>query len=94
MQNVTPRMVGDVDADGKADVVGIAYDGVYVSLSTGSSFTARQLWSTYWGPYWQGWPDQELLPRMLGDPNGDGQADLVGFANSGGYSSPAEPTAE
>ena len=42
--NKYPRPVADVNGDGKADVVGFGYAGVYVSLSSGSGFSAPAMW--------------------------------------------------
>ena len=43
------RLMADVNRDGKADVVGFGGPGVYVSLSTGTSFTAPSLWVAGFG---------------------------------------------
>ncbi|NOT55634.1 MAG: VCBS repeat-containing protein [Deltaproteobacteria bacterium] len=78
-----PRMLADVNADGRADVVGFGNSGVSVSLSTGTSFTAAQLWVANYG-YNQGWRiDQH--PRIMADVNGDRRADIVGFGSAGVY---------
>ncbi|RMH21272.1 MAG: hypothetical protein D6698_03015, partial [Gammaproteobacteria bacterium] len=81
------RMLADVNGDGMADVVGFHYGGVWVSLSTGTSFTAPTVWVGAFG-YNQGWrvPNgQGGHPRMVQDMNGDGMADVVGFFNCGVY---------
>jgi len=83
-ENTLPRMMVDVDGDGRADVVGFASDGVYVSLSTGTQFAARQKWVSGYGTSY-GWTDQNTVPRMMVDVNGDGKADVVGFASDGVY---------
>src|SRR5262249_28810032 len=70
-----PRMLADVNADGRADIVGFGNSGVDVSLSTGTSFTAPVQWVADYG-YSQGWRvDQH--PRMLADVNGDRRADII-----------------
>ena len=32
-----------------------------------------------------GWASQDIYPRLLGDVNGDGRADIVGFGVAGAY---------
>jgi hypothetical protein len=39
-----PRFVMDMNGDGRADILGIGATAIYVSLGTGSSFTAPQTW--------------------------------------------------
>jgi Insecticide toxin TcdB middle/N-terminal region/Salmonella virulence plasmid 65kDa B protein/FG-GAP-like repeat len=82
--NTSPRMLVDVNGDGLPDVVGFAYDGVYVALNTGTSFVGAGRWSASFGPN-QGWGDNNTSPRVLMDVNGDGLPDVVGFASDGVY---------
>ncbi len=78
-----PRIMTDVNGDGKADIVGFGDAGPYVSISTGNGFTRPRLWSTAFG-YNDGWRvDQH--PRIMADVNGDGKADIVGFGWAGAY---------
>lgn len=79
-----PRMVGDVNGDGRDDIVGFASNGVFVALSNGSTFSPARYVSTDFGIH-SGWTSQELTPRALGDVNGDGRADIVGFGRDGVY---------
>jgi len=75
------RTVGDVNADGKADLVGFGLDGVYVALSNGTSFGPVSKWTNAFGSGWS--VDQHV--RTVGDMNGDSKADLVGFGLDGVY---------
>jgi len=92
-QNLYPRLLGDVNNDGKADVVGFYRDGVYVSLSTGTSFGASVRWIAGFGTTAGGWASQDKYPRCVADVTGDGRADVVGFGNSGVYVSLSTGTA-
>jgi hypothetical protein len=71
-----------VNGDGRADIVGFGNDGAWVSLSTGDSFTPPGLWVQDFGFDAGGWR-VEKHPRLLGDVNGDGKADIVGFGDDG-----------
>jgi hypothetical protein len=76
-----PRLLADVNKDGKADVVGFANDGVYVALSTGTAFAASTRWIAQFGKD-HGWLTSSHI-RTLADMNADGRADIVGFGNPG-----------
>lgn len=75
-----PRMLADVNRDGRADLVGFGWGAVYVALSAGDGFlppvysnpgmTVRDGWST------------ALHQRTLADVDGDGLTDLVGFGGN------------
>lgn len=77
-----PRLMGDVNGDGKADIVSFAAQGVFVSTSTGSRFDHPLKWADGYNAD-AGWSSFDAYPRALGDVNGDGKADLVGFAEAG-----------
>jgi hypothetical protein len=77
-----PRMAADVNGDGKADLVGFGYNGVWVAPSNGAGFDPMSMWTTNFNYSQEGWR-VELHPRMTGDVNGDGNADLVGFGYNG-----------
>ena len=68
------RTLGDVNGDGRDDIVGFKYgDGVYVALSTGSAFAASSEWLDAFGSF----GPQITYPRLVGDVDGDSKADIV-----------------
>jgi Ca2+-binding RTX toxin-like protein len=77
--------MADVNGDGRADIVGFSSAGVYVSLAqaNGTYAVASKVNSEF--GINQGWADNEAYLRKLADVNGDGRADIVGFASSGTY---------
>ena len=74
-----PRMVADVDDDGKADIVGFGASKVYVAFSDGDSFGAAQTWTT---DFITSWSTTKHI-RTVGDVTGDDKVDIVGFADAG-----------
>ena len=77
------RFLADVDGDGKDDIVGFAHEGVRVGISDGTSFAPQDPWIAGYGVN-QGWTVANH-PRFMTDYNGDGMADIIGFANAGVY---------
>jgi len=76
------RTVGDINGDGKSDLIGYGLDGVYISLSTGAGFGSINRWTTNFNYIPQGWTVNKH-PRLVGDADGDGKDDLVGFGTDG-----------
>ena len=80
-----PRFLADTTGDGRADVVGFGYAGVYVARAQGDgSFAAPQLVMKDFGYSAGGWRI-DRHPRFLADTTGDGRADVVGFGHAGVY---------
>ena len=87
-----PRLVADMNGDQMADLVGFGEAGVHVALATGGGhFAAPQLVFDNCGRAVGagGWTSNDLFPRLLGDLNGDGVADIVGFGQVGVYATTA-----
>jgi hypothetical protein len=85
-----PRDVIDLNADGRADIVGFGIQGVWIALSNGNgTFSPIQLLIGDFGSD-QGWNvDQHV--RAAADITGDGRADIVGFGNAGVFTSVTTP---
>lgn len=75
-----PRTTADVNGDGIGDVVGFGSTGTHVAYGDDDFLFGPQRLTTQFG-YDAGWsPDR--YPRLLGDVNGDGRDDIVGFGHS------------
>ena len=83
-QDRYPRALADVNGDHMADIIGFASELVAVSLATGGGhFGSPVAGIQGFTPNAGGWISQNLHPRQLGDVNGDGAADIIGFGHYG-----------
>jgi len=78
------REIADVNGDKIADIIGFGKNRVYVSLGTRagifrSKFEAHSLFT-----FERGWRE-DTTDRFMGDVNGDGRSDIVGFGTSSVY---------
>jgi hypothetical protein len=82
-QDQFPRQLADVNGDHMADIVGFGGDLAAVSLATGNGHFAAPVAGIQNFTFNSSWVSQNLYPRELGDVNGDGTADLIGFGHDG-----------
>lgn len=75
------RVLGDVDGDGRDDIIGFGESHVIVARSNGQGFLPIELWSPDFTAH-AGW-NSVADERIGADVNGDGKADLVGFGQDG-----------
>src|SRR5262245_23608531 len=84
-ENLFPRVVGNINDDDVADIIGFGASGVFESLGTGlGNFAAPQFKLAAFSAA-QGWTSQDQYPRALADVNADFQGDIVGFGAAGVY---------
>ncbi|RYY44910.1 MAG: VCBS repeat-containing protein, partial [Sphingomonadales bacterium] len=91
-QDRFPRMLADMNGDGRDDIVGFGRGGTYIAYSDAAPgqpvyFGAIRLAYAGFGenPDVGGWTSQHGAPRMVADINGDGLGDLVGFGSGGAH---------
>jgi len=87
------RLMGDINGDGRSDIVGFGYDGVFISLSSGgSNFADVYADLANFGPGAGGWSSNNIYGRVLGDVNGDNRDDIVAFSSTGVFVALAKTT--
>lgn len=76
--NKYPRLLADVNGDGRDDIVGFGARGVYVALAQEGSYGPARLAVSDFG-YQQGWTSFDTQQRLMIDLNGDGFSDIIGL---------------
>ncbi len=76
-----PRIIADVDGDGRSDIIGFGNSAVQVSRSLGDRFEEPQSWSREMTYGNGGWDNTKNI-RSAADINGDGRSDIIGFGQS------------
>ncbi len=82
--NKYPRQLADINGDGFEDIVGFGQTKVFAALGNANG-TFSPVYTALDGSYTVddgGWDSFDKYPRQLGDINGDGFADIVGFGET------------
>jgi chitinase len=88
--NTFHRELADINADGRADIIGFGGSGTYVAIAKldgsgtfESTFFAGGIFGTSAAA--GGWSNNDQFSRTLADVTGDGRADIVGFGGAGTF---------
>ena len=86
-----PRFAADTSGDGRRDVVGFGYHGVWLARAKAEGgFDPPELIVRDFGYTAGGWR-VDRHPRFLADTSGDGRPDIVGFGDQGVWLARALP---
>lgn len=85
-----PRSLQDVTGDGRADIVGFGYEGVYVAAGQADGTFAEKVLAVPDFGVKQGWQIGSH-PRFVTDVTGDGKLDIAGYGYHGILVSVAQP---
>lgn len=78
-----PRVMADINRDGRADAIGFGQSGVIVQVCAPDGvFISLGLVVNNFGVA-QGWTSDDRHHREVADVDGDGLADIVGFGDAG-----------
>jgi len=85
--NSTPVSIADLDGDGLDDVIGFHSTGIWVRYArAGRTWSGCSILPVATGStgvtyiHNTSWTSMDVYPRYMGDYNGDGKADIYGFA--------------
>ncbi len=81
--NLFHRELGDVNGDGRTDIIGFGAAGTLVSLGQADGSFAEPLLALQNFGQAQGWRTQDEFARAVADINGDGRDDIIGFGTAG-----------
>ena len=77
-----PRLIGDFDADGYDDIVGFGSNLAVFSYNNGNGTFDAPIYIAGEFTQAQGWSSFDAFPRLIGDFNGDGYDDTIGFGST------------
>ena len=77
------RQVADINGDKRADIVGFGNSSTYVAFGLADGTFSKVATDVANFSKTSGWSSDDLYHRELGDINGDGAVDIIGFGQFG-----------